>query len=55
MLKLFAEVQALQIQQAQGASNQAQIDAETKKLNNNIALDKKAAGQASQTVTFTGN
>ncbi|KAI7974963.1 hypothetical protein EIK77_001716 [Talaromyces pinophilus] len=55
VLKLFAEVQALQIQQAQGANNQAKIDAEMTKLNNNIALDKKAAGQAAQTVTFTGN
>ncbi|KUL89743.1 hypothetical protein ZTR_00499 [Talaromyces verruculosus] len=55
VLKLFAEVQALQIQQAQGADNQDKIDAETTKLNNNIALDKKAAGQAAQTVTFTGN
>jgi hypothetical protein len=55
VLKLFAEVQALQIQQAQGADNQDKIDAETKKLNTNIALDKQAAGQAAQTVTFTGN
>ncbi|EEA23529.1 hypothetical protein TMatcc_002409 [Talaromyces marneffei ATCC 18224] len=54
VLKLFAEVQALQIQKAQGANNQAKIDQETTKLNNNIALDKKAAGQAAQTVTFTG-
>ena len=44
----------LQIQQAQGADNQAKIDAETKKLNTNIALDKKNAGQKSQSVAFEG-
>lgn len=55
VLKLFLETTALQIQQAQGADNQDTIDAETKKLNTNIALDKKAAGQASTAVTFTGD
>lgn len=53
VLKLFLEVSALQIEQAQGASNQAKIDAEQKKLTNNINLDKKAAGQASKGVIFT--
>ncbi|PTB35569.1 uncharacterized protein TrAFT101_009390 [Trichoderma asperellum] len=55
VLKLFLEVSALQIQQAQGADNQDKIDEETKKLNNNISLDKKAAGQTSKAVTFTGD
>ncbi|OAQ60703.2 hypothetical protein VFPPC_14118 [Pochonia chlamydosporia 170] len=52
VLKLFLEVSALQIQQAQGASNQAKIDQEQKKLTNNINLDKKAAGGASKAVNF---
>lgn len=55
VLKLFLEVSALQIQQAQGADNQDKIDEETKKLNNNISLDKKVAGQTSKGVTFTGD
>lgn len=56
VLKLFLETIALEIQQAQGGKdNQAKIDKEQKKLNNNIAADKKAAGQASQSVTFTGD
>lgn len=37
-----------------GKDNTAKIAAEQKKLNNNIALDKKSAGQASQSVPFTG-
>lgn len=55
VLKLFLEVSALQIQQAQGASNQDKIDVEQKKLTNNINLDKKAAGGASKGVIFTGD
>ncbi|KAK7969489.1 hypothetical protein PG996_002068 [Apiospora saccharicola] len=56
VLKLFLETTALEIEQAQGGkSNQAKIDKEQKKLNNNVALDTKAAGQASQSVTFTGD
>ncbi|KAI1862261.1 uncharacterized protein JN550_010268 [Neoarthrinium moseri] len=55
VLKLFLETTALQIQQAQGADNQDKIDQEQTKLNNNIATDKKAAGQTSQGVTFTGD
>ncbi|KAK8048811.1 hypothetical protein PG994_010541 [Apiospora phragmitis] len=55
VLKLFLETTALQIEQAQGKDNQAKVDKEQKKLNNNIALDKKAAGQASQSVNFTGD
>ncbi|KAI0667918.1 hypothetical protein C8Q78DRAFT_1071632 [Trametes maxima] len=58
VLKLTGEVQALQIQLAQAkakgkdtASIQSKITAEQKKLNNNIATDKKNAGQASQGVT----
>lgn len=55
VLKLFLEVSALQIQQAQGADNQDKIDQEQTKLNNNISLDTKAAGQASKGVAFTGD
>lgn len=56
VLKLFLETTALQIQQAQGGKdNQAKIDKEQKKLDNNVAADKKAAGQASQSVKFTGD
>jgi hypothetical protein len=54
-LKLDLEILALQIQQAQGANNAAKITAETTKLNNNISLDKKAAGQTSQPVNFKGS
>jgi hypothetical protein len=44
----------LQIQQAQGKDVSSQIAQEQKKLDNNIALDEKAAGQASQAVSFDG-
>lgn len=44
---------ALQISQAQGSDETSDIAAETTKLNNNIALDTKAAGQASQAATGT--
>ena len=56
VLKLQLEVLALQIQAAQGNADQSKIDEETTKLNTNIALDQKAAGQASVgvTATFTG-
>jgi hypothetical protein len=49
------EVSALQIQQAQGASNQDKIDEEQTKLTSNINLDTKAAGQTSKGVVFTGD
>jgi hypothetical protein len=56
VLKLKLEVLGLQIDQAQsGTDNSAKITAEQTKLNNNIALDTKAAGQTSQSVNFTGN
>ncbi|KAK9422010.1 putative Small secreted protein [Seiridium unicorne] len=55
VLKLYLETTGLQIQQAQGDDNQDDIDAEQTKLNTNIALDQKAAGQASQGVSFTGD
>ncbi|KAH6688878.1 hypothetical protein F5X68DRAFT_75413 [Plectosphaerella plurivora] len=55
VLKLKLEVLGLQIDQAQsGKDNSAKIATEQKKLDNNIAIDKKAAGQASQSVTFSG-
>ncbi|WYZ34926.1 hypothetical protein EsH8_I_001202 [Colletotrichum jinshuiense] len=52
VLKLQLEVLALQVQQAQGANNQAKIDAEQKKLDNNVNTDKASAGKASQSVSF---
>jgi hypothetical protein len=56
VLKLTAEVLGLQIEQAQGNSGvAADIAAEQKKLNNNIALDTAAAGQASTAVSFAGS
>jgi hypothetical protein len=42
----------LQVQQAQGSDGASDIAAETTKLNNNIALDIKAAGQAQTPVAF---
>lgn len=53
VLKLQLEVLALQIDAAQGNADQAKIDEETTKLNNNIKLDEAAAGQASVGVTDT--
>ncbi|KAL6857278.1 hypothetical protein J3F83DRAFT_364490 [Trichoderma novae-zelandiae] len=55
VLKLFLEVSALQIAQAQGADNQDKINKEQTKLNNNISLDKKASGEVSKGVVFTDN
>ena len=48
------EVMGLQIQQAQGKDVADQIATEQKKLDNNISLDKAAAGQASTAVDFSG-
>jgi hypothetical protein len=55
-LKLQLEVLGLQIEAAQGDADQDAIDEETTKLNNNIKLDKAAAGQpcVGVTDTFTG-
>ena len=56
MLKLKLEVLGLQIDQAiNGKDNSAKIDEETTKLNKNIQLDEDAAGQASQSVDFSGD
>ncbi|ELR05083.1 hypothetical protein VC83_08383 [Pseudogymnoascus destructans] len=55
VLKLSAAVLALQIQEVQGDSSVAsKLAVEQKKLNNNIALDTKAAGQDSTAVSFDG-
>lgn len=55
VLKLKLEVLSLQIDQAQGGKdNTAKIAAEQKKLDTNIATDKKSAGATSQSVAFTG-
>ncbi|KAF1996651.1 hypothetical protein P154DRAFT_417077, partial [Amniculicola lignicola CBS 123094] len=53
VLKLSLEVMDLMISQAQGDDKTTQIAAEQKKLDNNIALDTKAAGQASTGVSDT--
>ncbi|TDL26193.1 hypothetical protein BD410DRAFT_742714 [Rickenella mellea] len=57
VLKLTGEVQVINIKIAQAkakgsstSSLESSLTAETTKLNNNIALDKKAAGQASKGV-----
>ncbi|KAI0599233.1 hypothetical protein F4775DRAFT_552026 [Biscogniauxia sp. FL1348] len=56
VLKLKLEVLGLQIDQAiNGKDNSAKITAETTKLNKNVQLDKDAAGQASQSVDFSGD
>ena len=55
VLMLQLEVLGLQIKQAQSDNSVAsQITEEQTKLTTNINLDKKAAGQASQSVQFTG-
>lgn len=55
VLKLKLEVLNLQIDQAQnGGDNTAKIATEQKKLDTNIATDKKSAGKTSQSVNFTG-
>ncbi|KAI1640633.1 hypothetical protein F4809DRAFT_637436 [Biscogniauxia mediterranea] len=56
VLKLKLEVLGLQIDQAiNGKDNSAKITAETTKLNKNVQLDQDAAGQASQSVDFSGD
>ncbi|KAH9933553.1 uncharacterized protein BXZ73DRAFT_100938 [Epithele typhae] len=62
VLKLTGEVQALQIQLAQAkaagkstSSIQSNIAAEQKKLDTNIAIDTKNAGQASKGVTSSSS
>ncbi|RMZ72534.1 small secreted [Pyrenophora seminiperda CCB06] len=53
VLKLTATVLKLQAQQAQGQDVAATLAEETKKFNNNVALDVKAAGQVSVAEPFT--
>lgn len=56
VLKLKLEVLNLQIDQAQnGNDNTDKIAEEQKKLDTNVATDQKSAGDASQSVDFTGN
>lgn len=50
----MATVLELQAKAAQGEDTSAKLAAEQKKLDNNIALDKAAAGGASTALTFTG-
>lgn len=52
VLKLTATSLELQIKASQGEDTAAKLAAETKKLNNNIALDKAAAGQPSTKLAF---
>lgn len=52
VLKLMATVIKLNAQQAQGTDVTEQLATEQKKLDNNIATDKKNAGQASTAVPF---
>lgn len=52
VLKLTATSLELQIKAAQGEDTSAKLAAETKKLDNNIALDTKAAGQPSTALQF---
>lgn len=52
VLKLTATSLELQIRAAQGEDTSAVLATETKKLNNNIALDEKAAGQPSTKLAF---
>lgn len=52
VLKLEATVLELQIKAAQGEDTSTKLADETKKLNNNIALDKAAAGGAATKLTF---
>jgi hypothetical protein len=50
----MATVIKLEAQEAQGSDVTAKLAEETKKLNTNIALDVKNAGQASTAVPFDG-
>lgn len=52
VLKLEATIIELSAKAAQGEDTSAKLAAEQKKLDNNIALDKAAAGQASTALTF---
>jgi cell division protein FtsB len=52
VLKLMATVIKLEAQEAQGEDVAAKLAEETKKLDNNIATDKKSAGQPSTAVPF---
>jgi hypothetical protein len=52
VLKLTATSLELQIKAAQGEDTTDKLATETKKLNNNIALDVKAAGQESTKLAF---
>lgn len=53
VLKLTAEVLGIQIEAAQGGDD-SDLAAEQTKLAKNIATDKASAGQAMQSVDFTG-
>lgn len=52
VLKLEATIIKLQAQQAQGQDVAADLAAEQKKLDNNIAQDKEVAGKPSTALSF---
>ncbi|OCK76537.1 hypothetical protein K432DRAFT_462879 [Lepidopterella palustris CBS 459.81] len=55
VLKLQTDVLRLQIEQAQGNTGlAAELSQQITKLNTNVALDKAAAGQTSQSINFAG-
>lgn len=55
VLKLQTDVLRLRVLVAQGAADkQAQLEAQVVKLNSNVALDVKAAGQKSKAISFAG-
>ena len=53
MLKLTATKLELEAKQAQGENVATKLAAELKKLNNNISLDKAAAGEPSTALKFS--
>lgn len=56
MLKLQTDVLRIQIEIAQGnTASSSQLTQQQTKLATNVALDKKAAGQKSTSVSFLGS
>ncbi|PPQ91267.1 hypothetical protein CVT25_006384 [Psilocybe cyanescens] len=55
VLKLTATILKLKVQAAQGQNNAEKLAAEQKKLDNNIKLDKAAAGQAATKLSFNAS
>ena len=56
VLKLQTDVLRIQIEVAQGnTGSQSQLAGQQAKLATNVALDQKAAGQASTAISFSGS